>query len=123
MEPVFSRRHFFTRTTGGLGAAALSGLLANDGHAETSDTGGLPGLPHFAPTAKRVIYLFQYGGPSQIDLFDPKPQLAKLQAKDLPASVRMGQRLTTMTAGQSTFPIASSLFKFSQHGESGASVS
>jgi hypothetical protein len=80
-------------------------------------------LPHFAPRAKRVIYLFQYGGPSQLDLFDPKPGLAKLQRSELPPSIRMGQRLTTMTAGQSSFPVASSIFRFAQHGQSGASVS
>ena len=96
-----SRRQFM-----GLGAAAVTSLL----HAEES------ALPHFAPKAKRVIYLFQYGGPSQIDLFDPKPALAKLQATELPASIRMGQRLTTMTAGQTSFPVASSRFRFAQHG-------
>ena len=85
--------------------------------------GAEPGLPHFAPKAKRVIYLFQFGGPSQIDMFDPKPVLSKLQATELPASIRMGQRLTTMTAGQTSFPVASSLFKFAQHGQSGTSVS
>jgi hypothetical protein len=109
------RRKFLTQTTGGLGAAALSSLLQADEP--------LPDLPHFAPKAKRVIYLFQYGGPSQIDLFDPKPALSKLQGTDLPASIRMGQRLTAMTAGQSTFPLAQSIFRFHQHGQSGAQVS
>jgi hypothetical protein len=104
-----TRRQFMT-----LGAAALSSLLNGE---ET------PALPHFAPKAKRVIYLFQFGGPSQIDLFDPKPALAKMQAAELPASIRMGQRLTTMTAGQSSFPVASSLFRFAQHGQSGAWIS
>ena len=112
---TMDRRTFFTRTTGGLGAAALSSLLQADEP--------LPTLPHFAAKAKRVIYLFQYGGPSQIDLFDPKPALSKLQATDLPASIRMGQRLTAMTAGQSTFPVAQSIFRFQQHGQSGAQVS
>ena len=112
-----SRRQFLTRTSAGLGAAALSTLLNG------SDSGALPGLPHFAPKAKRVIYLFQFGGPSQIDLFDPKPGLAKMQSAELPASIRMGQRLTTMTAGQSSFPIASSMFQFARHGQSGASIS
>jgi len=105
---MLPRREFL-----GLGAAALTSLL----------NGAEPALPHFAPRAKRVIYLFQYGGPSQIDLFDPKPGLSKLQKTELPASIRMGQRLTTMTAGQSSFPIASSHFRFEQHGESGASIS
>jgi hypothetical protein len=96
-----------------LGSAALSGLSPAAGE----------GLPHFAPKAKRVIYLFQFGGPSQIDMFDPKPALAKLQATELPGSIRMGQRLTAMTAGQSSFPIASSLFQFQQHGQSGTPLS
>jgi hypothetical protein len=99
-----------------MGAAALSSLL---GRSE----GAIEGLPHFAPKAKRVIYLFQYGGPSQIDLFDSKPVLKKLQTKELPSSIRMGQRLTAMTAGQSSFPVASSLFEFQQHGQSGATLS
>jgi hypothetical protein len=117
-----NRRQFLFHTSGGLGLAALASLLNNDlGAAESS--GRLPGLPHFAPTARRVIYLFQYGGPSQIDLFDHKPGLAKLQATDLPSEIRMGQRLTTMTAGQSSFPVASSIFRFAQRGASGAWVS
>ena len=111
-----TRRAFLERAAGGIGAAALSTLLG-------AEPDGSAALPHFAPKAKRVIYLFQFGGPSQIDLFDPKPALAKMQAAELPASIRMGQRLTTMTAGQSTFPIASSLFRFAQHGQSGAWIS
>ncbi len=99
-----------------LGTAALSSLLGRSDAA-------VEGLPHFAPKAKRVIYLFQFGGPSQIDLFDPKPILKKMQAKELPGSIRMGQRLTAMTAGQSSFPVASSIFDFQQHGQSGATVS
>jgi uncharacterized protein (DUF1501 family) len=113
---MITRRAFLERTGGGVGSAALSTLIA-------AETDGPAGLPHFAPKAKRVIYLFQFGGPSQIDLFDPKPALAKMQAAELPASIRMGQRLTTMTAGQSTFPIASSSFRFAQHGQSGAWIS
>jgi hypothetical protein len=105
-----------------LGIAALSSLLNDDLHGQ-SHSPGLPGLPHFPARAKRVIYLFQYGGPSQIDLFDPKPALAKLQGTDLPGSIRMGQRLTTMTAGQSTFPVAQSIFQFAQYGSGGAWVS
>ena len=88
-----------------------------------SATGGLPGLPHFAPKAKRVIYMFQSGAPSQLDLFDYKPQLAKAQGTDLPDSIRNGQRLTAMTAAQTSFPIAQSIFKFAQHGQSGAWLS
>ncbi len=115
MIPSFNRRQFLARTSAGLGMAALSDLL----HAE----GGLTGIPHFAPKAKRVIYLFQFGGPSQIDLFDPKPGLKKMQGVDLPASIRMGQRLTAMTAAQTSFPVAQSIFDFKQHGQSGAWVS
>lgn len=115
MIPSFNRRQFLARTSAGLGMAALSDLL----HAE----GGLTGIPHFAPKAKRVIYLFQFGGPSQIDLFDPKPGLKKMQGVDLPASIRMGQRLTAMTAAQTSFPVAQSIFEFKQHGQSGAWVS
>jgi len=120
-ELALTRRHFFSRTSTGIGVAALASLLAESGHAAHS--GGLPGLPHFPAKAKRVIYLFQFGGPSQIDLFDPKPGLEKLQGADLPGEIRMGQRLTTMTAGQSKFPVASSLFRFAQHGQSGAWLS
>src|SRR3569623_578629 len=112
-----TRRHFFGRTATGLGVAALASLLgeqnarANDAEALR----GLPGLPHFAPKAKRVIYLFQSGAPSQMDLFDYKPQLAEQRAKELPDSIRRGQRLTGMTATQASFPIAPSKFKFAQH--------
>src|SRR6266404_3473541 len=121
MDPIeerrrlLTRRHFFSRTSTGLGAAALSSLLSSDLRAGT----GLAGLPHFPPRAKRVIYLFQHGGPSQLDLFDYKPALQKLRGADLPESVRMGQRLTGMTAYQTTFPTAPSIFKFQQQGASG----
>jgi hypothetical protein len=83
---------------------------------------GLPGLPHFAPKAKRVIYLFQSGGPSQIELFDHKPRLLDFQGQDLPESIRNGQRLTGMSASQSTFPVVPSKFGMAQRGESGAWV-
>ncbi|MBL8214548.1 MAG: DUF1501 domain-containing protein [Bryobacterales bacterium] len=115
-----TRRHFFSRSTLGLGTAALASLLPRDAMAATgAASAALPGLPHHAPTAKRVIYLFQHGAPSQLDLFDYKPGLAKRRGEDLPASVRMGQRLTGMTAYQATFPTAPSIFKFAQHGKSG----
>ena len=114
-----SRRTFLRQSAGGIGLAALSQLLGNPAQAATAGVPGLPGLPHFAPNAKRIIYLFQSGAPSQMDLFDPKPELEKRRGEDLPASIRMGQRLTTMTSGQSTFPVAPSLFKFAQHGQSG----
>ena len=79
----------------------------------------LPGLPHFAPKAKRAIYLFMNGGPSQLDLFDYKPKMAELFDKDLPDSIRKGQRLTTMTSGQARFPIAPSKYKFIRAGKCG----
>ncbi|MDZ4367834.1 MAG: DUF1501 domain-containing protein, partial [Afipia sp.] len=88
-----------------------------------SGDGGLPGLPHFAAKAKRVIYLFQSGAPSQLDLFDHKPQLVARHGTDLPDSIRQGQRLTGMTATQDHFPIAPSKFRFAQHGRSGAWLS
>jgi hypothetical protein len=117
---LWTRRHFFGRSATGLGAAALSALLAGEARGAT---GGLPGLPHFPPKAKRVIYLFQHGAPSQLDLFDYKPALTKRHGEDLPESIRMGQRLTGMTAFQSKFPTAPSIFKFSQYGSSGAWLS
>src|SRR5215813_3729649 len=115
-----TRRHFFSRTSTGIGIAALGSLLSEDGFgAEAlSKTGGLAGLPHFPPTAKRVVFLHQSGGPSQMDLFDYKPSLEKYAGTELPGSVRMGQRITGMTSGQSSFPVARSIFKFQQHGES-----
>jgi hypothetical protein len=116
---LMTRRHFFGRTSVGLGAAALSTLLA--GKAQAADA--LPGLPHFPPTAKRVIYLFQHGAPSQLDLFDYKPGLQARRGTELPDSIRMGQRLTGMTAYQAKFPTAPSLFKFAQQGESGTWLS
>ena len=111
-----TRRHWLSFSSMGIGGAALSSLLARDAQART---GGLPGIPHFAPKAKRVIYLFQHGAPSQLDLFDYKPALAELRGSELPDSVRKGQRLTGMTAYQDKFPTAPSLFQFSQHGRSG----
>ena len=106
----FNRRTFLARSGLNLGAMALGSLLSRDQARAAS--GGLPGLPHFAPKAKRVIYLFQSGAPSQMDLFDPKPTLADKRGIDLPSSIRMGQRITTMTTGQKTLPVAPSLFKF-----------
>ena len=113
-----TRRHFFGRSAYGLGAIALSKLLGDE-----LPRGGLSGLPHFAPKAKRVIYLFQSGAPSQIELFDYKPKLRQLRGTDLPDSVRQGQRLTAMTATQASFPIVPSMFSFRQRGQSGAWVS
>ncbi len=102
-----------------LGLALASLCKAEHNKAEQSD---LPGVPHFAPKAKRVIYLFQSGGPSQIELFDYKPRLVEFQNTDLPDSIRGGQRLTGMSASQSTFPIVPSKFALAQHGQSGAWV-
>ncbi len=123
LQDQFNRRTFIRRT-GGLGLAALATIFADEGWAKavlSADQqkrfGGLDGIPHFAPKANRVIYLFQSGAPSQLDLFDYKPELEKRRAEDLPASVRMGQRLTGMTSGQKTFPVAPSIFKYAQHGE------
>ena len=115
---LLTRRYFFGKASAGLGVAALSSLL----HAD-ENVGGLPGLPHIPPTAKRVIYLFQSGAPSQMELFDYKPRLKDLATTELPESVRGGQRLTGMTSGQTSFPIAPSVFQFRQHGDSGAWVS
>jgi Protein of unknown function (DUF1501) len=124
---ALTRRQFLGRSAMGLGAAALAHLFDRDllaaQSSSLSPTGGLPGLPHFPPTAKRVIGLFQGGGPSQIDMFDFKPQLQKWTGTDLPDSIRNGQRLTAMTAAQARFPIAPSIFRFAQHGQSGAWVS
>jgi hypothetical protein len=105
-------RRFFT----GLAIACLS-------RAAERAQRGLPGLPHFPPKAKRVIYLFQSGGPSQIELFDYKPRLVDFQGSELPDSIRNGQRLTGMSASQSTFPVVPSKFAFAQRGQSGAWVS
>jgi hypothetical protein len=124
---LMTRRHFFSRTTLGLGTAALASLL-NPGlfrALAASASGAKPSArgPHFRPRAKRVIYLFMAGGPSQIDLFDYKPALDKFHSTELPESVRMGQRITTMTSGQKSLPVVKSLFKFSQHGQNGVWLS
>ena len=97
--------------------------LSAAGPAPDKYLGGLPNLPHFAPKAKRAVYMHMLGGPPQQDLFDYKPGLKDWYDKDLPDSVRQGQRLTTMSSGQARFPIAPSIYKFSQHGQSGAWVS
>ncbi len=122
-----TRRQFFAQGARGLGIAALAQLLGEHkllGVAPRAEaTGGLPDLPHFAPKAKRAIYLHLVGAPPQLDTYDYKPVMDKWFDKDLPDSIRMGQRLTTMTSGQTRFPIAPSVFKFQQHGQSGAWVS
>jgi len=119
MDPhLLTRRYFFGKAAAGLGTAALASLLQAD-----ESGGAMPGIPHFPSTAKRVIYLFQSGAPSQMDLFDYKPRLHDLAKTELPDSIRGGQRLTGMTSGQTSFPVAPSIFPFQQHGNSGAWVS
>ncbi len=115
-----TRRQFFGRTAKGVGAAALALMLQRD--ALAAKTGVLDG-GHFPARAKRVIWLFMAGAPSQLDLWDYKPKMQDWFDKDLPESIRAGQRLTTMTANQSRFPIAPSMFKFSEHGQCGRQVS
>lgn len=107
------RREFLTQTTLGIGGMALSSIL----------NGGLGGHPHFTPKAKRVIFLFQSGGPSQLELFDHKPDLIKYHGQELPDSIRKGQRLTGMSGGQSSLPMTGSRFGFKQYGASGAWIS
>jgi hypothetical protein len=128
LELTLTRRQLFGRASTGIGVAALASLLNPALFAAASEeknpkTGGLTGLPHFAPKAKRIIFLHQSGAPSQMDLFDYKPQLQKYHGTELPDSVRMGQRITGMTSGQSTFPVTASIFKFKQHGQSGTWLS
>ena len=134
MQDALNRRTFLKRSAAGLGLAALAAIFGEEGLAAAplaaashrplmTGVRGLPGMPQFPAKAKRVIYLFQSGAPSQIDMFDYKPMLDKYRGQDLPASVRMGQRLTGMTSGQATFPVANSLFKFAPQGKSGMMLS
>jgi hypothetical protein len=128
LAQALNRRHFLRDSGMGLGALALGSLAeapkanaaASPATAYTPDPSP---QPHFAAKAKRIVYLFQSGAPSQFETFDYKPKLHALRGQELPASVRMGQRLTTMTSGQSAFPMVDSLFTFGRHGNSGASVS
>ena len=118
-----TRRDLLANSARPLGAAALASLVgkvatAAPAAAEANDRGGLPGLPHFAPKAKRVIYLFMAGGPSHIDTFDYHPNVRKLHGQELPASVRQGQRLTAMSGNQATLPLAGAQFQFAKHGQS-----
>ena len=132
IDYAMNRRDFLGRFAMGLGGTALMGLLNRDAaqaaaavtpRAVANPFKGIMSAPHIAPKAKRVIYLFMSGGPSQLDLFDHKPLLNEMNGKDLPASVRMGQRLTGMSGNQATLPLAGSVFKFARHGQSGATVS
>ncbi len=133
MDPVTqsklieNRRQFFGRSTTGIGSLALAsllnpGLFAATGNNDKSQN-GLAGSPHFAPRAKRVIYLLQSGAPSQMELLDYKPTLKDRHGQELPETIRQGQRLTGMTSGQKSFPIVNPPFKFQQHGESGTWIS
>src|SRR5947199_4512405 len=108
------RRHFLLRSAAG--TAALAGLLARDGLAAEHKS-------HFPAKAKRVIFLFQSGGPSHLELLDHKPMLAKYHGRELPDSIRMGQRLTGMTSGQKSFPVIAPKFQFAQHGKAGTWLS
>lgn len=122
---IETRRQLLARGTRGLGALALFTLLEREAAASTEKkaVGMLPGLPHFAPKAKRAIYLHMLGVPPQMEIFDYKPEMAKWFDKDLPDSIRQGQRLTTMTSGQARFPVAPSIFKFAQYGQNGMWIS
>jgi hypothetical protein len=132
MNPVreqierLTRRYFFGRTATGIGTVALASLLDDrvmGGLTAEPSVGGVLGRPQIRATAKRVIYLSMNGAPSQLETFDYKPKLTELFDSDLPDSVRMGQRITTMTSGQKRLPIAPSVFKFGRHGQGGAWVS
>jgi hypothetical protein len=117
------RRQFLARFGYGLGAFALADLLARAEQPKANPFKGILDQPHHPPKAKRIISLFMSGGPSQLDLFDHKPTLNERNGEDLPESVRMGQRVTGMTAHQATLPMAGSIFKFARHGQCGATVS
>ena len=132
-KALFTRRAFFGRSALGVGTAALASLLGKDAFAGAAATGGaggarraipgLPELPHFAPKAKRVIYLFQNGAPSHVDLFDYKPKLREWHGKQIPDEVVGGKRFSTMTGNQTARPVLAEITKFAQHGKSGAWVS
>ena len=128
-QQAVNRRQFFGSTglrVGGLAMALMTGRLAAANEAAVAAERihpPLPGVPHFAPKAKALIYLHMNGGPSQLDTWDYKPQLGEFFDKDLPDTVHMGQRITTMTSGQARLPVAPSMFKFTQHGNCGTWVS
>src|SRR5215467_11560689 len=125
---IETRRQFFGSSGLRLGGIAMAMLASNRAWASAPQPverihPPLPGFPHFAPKAKAFIYLHMNGGPSQLDTFDYKPGLADFYDKELPGSIRMGQRITTMTSGQARFPVAPSMFQFAQHGKCGRWVS
>lgn len=121
-----TRRSLLRRGTGSLGAAALASLLGREPQADAATSQasypGLPNMPHFPGTAKRVIYLFMAGGPSHIDMFDYKPALRDIHGSELPETIRNGQRLTGMSSGQKSFPCVAPMFEFTRHGERGTWV-
>jgi hypothetical protein len=131
MDPIcehnagLTRRSFFGKSAMGIGSAALASLLNMDARAEEKKgrIGGLSELPHFAPKAKRVIYLLQNGAPSHVDLFDYKPKLREWHGKQIPDEIVKGKRFSTMTSGQTARPVLAEITKFAQHGKSGAWVS
>ena len=119
-----SRKKFLAGLSIGVGSIALGSLLIPDLFGGAADEANfVPGIPHFAPKAKRVIYLFQNGAPSQLESFDYKPKLCEMMGQELPESIRGGQRLTGMTSNQKNFPLIGSYYKFNQHGQSGAWIS
>jgi hypothetical protein len=118
-----NRRSFLAKASLGLGSLALGSLLGPQKLLSNDDPGGILKAPHIPPKAKRIVYLFQSGGPSQLELFDYKPTLEKMHGKNLPDSVRKGQRLTGMSAGQSALPLVGSPYQFAQYGKSEAWVS
>ena len=119
----FSRRAFLNRVGMGLGTMAVADMLNPHVAQASAVQSSKMYMPHFEHKAKRVIYLFQSGGPSQLDLYDYKPLLNERNGEELPASVRAGQRLTAMSGNQSSLPMAGSHFTFTQHGQSGAWLS
>lgn len=123
LESALTRRHLLGQASRGIGVMALASLLAEETAAAPAGRPGALKTLHFPAKAKRVIYLFQSGGPSQLDMWDYKPKLKDHFNEDLPASVRMGQRITGMTSGQKTLPVAPSIFQFAQHGQNGAWIS
>src|SRR5688572_22690442 len=128
-KALYTRRQFFGRSVLGVGTAALASLLGRDAFAAGGNgpigrgVPGLPHLPHFAPKAKRVIYLFQNGAPSHVDLFDYKPMLRQWHGKQIPDELTGGKRFSTMTGNQTARPVLGEITKFAQHGKSGAWVS
>src|SRR5258706_13882806 len=124
-ELMLTRRQLFGRAASGIGVAALASLVNPEALAAPANNGyhGVLAKPHFEAKAKRVIYLFQSGAPSHIDLFDWKPEMKELTGKELPKSVRGDQRITGMTSGQAQLLVAGSPFKFDSHGKCGTEIS